>query len=337
MSRSFRLLFGFLLALSLTYAAPSAGAQIPPVGDVPLPETPTPSSTGGGATPEPAGGAAQQSSNAAPLVGTFRITAGDCGSTRSGSFFRMIQPGGSASGPFVTNSDSPCGDKSYTPLRPGSDGGLVTRTYQAQPASPFDAAGNGKSGRITAPQKFYGVDFATATNATDPQTGTKVSAPEVQVSGTTLTGDVRAFAASWNNQHFNQGAPKPDGSTPGNTKRPSGTIDPNTGAFTLEWSSLIVGGPFNNFTGVWRLEGQFVSSEAAASSGGSGAPATGAADPGLATAIAASTQGGTGARAGGLADTGAGPESLAGGLLLLAGLAAGRLRRRVSISEAGRG
>jgi hypothetical protein len=241
----------------------------------------------------------------------------------------MIQPGGSAAGPFVSNSDSPCADKSYTPLRPGTDGGLVTRAYQSQPASPFDAGGNGKSARITAPQKFYGVDFATATNPTDPQTGTKVPAPEIEVSGNALTGDVRAFAASWNNQHFNQGAPKPDGGTPGNTKRPSGTIDPNTGAFTLEWSSLIVGGPFNNFTGVWRLQGQFVSSEAAASSGSSG-PATGAADPGLATAVAASTRGATGGRTGGLADTGAGPESIAGGLLLLAGLAVARLRRRVS-------
>ncbi|HUR49108.1 MAG TPA: hypothetical protein VMY88_06205 [Acidimicrobiales bacterium] len=335
MSRALRLLFVPLLALLLLYGAPSAGAQIPVVGDLPITEAPAPTS-GGDTSPAP-GGAPESSSNAAPLVGTFRISAGNCTSNLSGSFFRMIQPGGSATGPFVTNSDSPCGDKSYTPLRPGTDGGLVTRSYQAQPASPFDAAGNGKSARITAPAKFYGVDFATATNATDPQTGAKVAAPEIQVSGTSLSGDTRAFAASWNNQHFNQGAPKPDGSTPGNTKRPSGTIDPNTGAFTLEWSSLIVGGPFNNFTGVWRLEGQFVSSEAAASSGGSAAPATGAADPGLASAVAASTQGGAGARTRGVADTRAGPESIVGGVLLLAGLAAGRLRRRVAVAGTTRG
>lgn len=329
MSRLIRL---FLLPLSAALfvgLASSVAAQVPSKVTVPLSPTPPPS--GGDPAPPSSDGVSQSSSNAAPLVGTFRITAGSCASNRSGSFFRMIQPGGSASGPFVTNSDSPCGDKSYTPLRPGSDGGLVTRSYQPQPTPPFDGAGNGKSARITAPQKFYGVDFATATNSTDPQTGTKVPAPEVQVSGNALTGDLRAFAASWNNQHFNQGAPKPDGNTPGNTKRPSGTIDPDTGAFTLEWTSLIVGGPFNNFTGVWHLEGQFVSSEAAASSGGTGgAPATGAADPGLTSAVAASTRAGTGARTGGLADTGAGPESIVGAVLLSVGVIVRRLRRRLS-------
>ena len=332
MSRSLRFLVSVLL-LALPWSVPAAGALLPAVEGLPVPVSPPPS--GGDPSPEPGDDLSQSSSNSAALVGTFRIAAGECSASRSGSFFRMIQPGGSASGPFVTNSDSPCGDKSYTPLRPGSDGGLVTRTFQSQPAAPFDGAGNGKSARITAPAKFYGVDFATATNATDPQTGVKVTPPEIEVSGTVLSGDLRAFAASWNNQHFNQGAPKPDGSTPGITKRPSGSIDPSTGAFTLEWTSLIVGGPFNNFTGVWRLEGQFVSSEAAADSGASGgAPATGAADSGLASAIAASTRGGGGARTGGLADTGAGPEAVAGALLLSGGVVLRRLRRRLQRSEA---
>src|SRR5438105_2443756 len=83
--------------------------------------------------------------------------------------------------------------------------------------------------------------------ATDPQTGTGVSAPRItKDSSGHLGGDLRAFAASWNNQHFNQGAPKPDGSTPGATAGPSGTLDGATSAYTLEWTSQIVGGPFNN-------------------------------------------------------------------------------------------
>lgn len=331
MSRLSRLLLTPLIGVLLVTFATASSAQLPTEVPVPLPVTPPP---GAGDPPDSGNDVPQSSSSAAPLVGTFRITAGSCSSGLSGSFFRMIQPGGTAAGPFVSNSDSPCGDKSHTPLRPGSDGGLVTRTFQAQPASPFDAGGNGKSARITAPQKFYGVDFATATNPTDPQTGTKVPAPEIQVNGTSLTGDVRAFAASWNNQHFNQGAPKPDGSAPGNTKHPSGTIDPNTGAFTLEWSSLIVGGPFNNFTGVWRLQGTFVSSEAAAASGGTtdGPVATGAADPGLTSAVAASAAGASSRRAGtGLADTGGGPESVVGAFLLTGAVALARIRRRIAI------
>src|SRR5688572_21067704 len=63
------------------------------------------------------------------LEGTFKITAGACAPSATGSYFRMIQPGGSTSGPFVQNTDSSCGDKTYTPLSPGSDGGIVTGTY----------------------------------------------------------------------------------------------------------------------------------------------------------------------------------------------------------------
>jgi hypothetical protein len=39
----------------------------------------------------------------------------------------------------------------------------------------------------------------------------------------------------------------------------AGTLSPG-GRYTLEWKSLIVGGPFNGFTGRWHLEGTFVPS-----------------------------------------------------------------------------
>jgi hypothetical protein len=38
----------------------------------------------------------------------------------------------------------------------------------------------------------------------------------------------------------------------------SGTYDAATGHFVLQWKSLIVGGPFDRFTGSWHLEGTFV-------------------------------------------------------------------------------
>ncbi len=66
-----------------------------------------------------------------------------------------------------------------------------------------------------------------------------------------------AVVASWNNEFFNQGSPKPDGSAPGLTAPVHGTYDADTGEFVLEWSSQIVGGPFNDFTGIWHLEGTF--------------------------------------------------------------------------------
>jgi hypothetical protein len=169
----------------------------------------------------------------------------------------MVVPSGGRDGPYVSNNDSTCSDRTYTPLAPGRDGGLVTGSYQPEPNPAFDGNGNSLAGRITKPALFYGVGFSTSTNPTDPQTTTRVSTPTISVVNGKLTGDLRAFAASWNRQEFNQGAPKPDGSSPGNTSAPTGSYNSATGAFTLEWASQIQGGPFNNFTGLWHFEGTF--------------------------------------------------------------------------------
>jgi hypothetical protein len=48
-------------------------------------------------------------------------------------------------------------------------------------------------------------------------------------------------------------APKPTVTGSGAT----GTLDPKTHAFVLQWTSHIEGGPFNGFTGLWHLEGIF--------------------------------------------------------------------------------
>lgn len=192
-----------------------------------------------------------------PLNGLFALSAGVCANgVASGSFFRMILPTGTAAGPYLQNSDSRCSDRTVTPLSPGSDGGLVSGSYQPQPAAAFDPAGNARSGRVTTPVRFYGVDFATATNPTDPQTGVATRLPQVFDSGGTLSGDLSSLGVTWNNQVFNQGAPKPGGSLPGKTSPVHGTID-NAGNFVLEWTSQIVGGPFNNFTGLWHLAGRY--------------------------------------------------------------------------------
>jgi hypothetical protein len=192
------------------------------------------------------------------LSGRFAVTAGTCDGAPAGSYFRMILPTGRADGPFVSNSDSACGDKTYTLLDPGTDGGLIVGTYQSEPSPAFDGNGNSLSEHITKPTKFFGVDFSTSTNGTDPQTKASVPPPSLSAAEDgTLSGDLRSFAASWNNQEFNQGAPKPDGSTPGLTAAPSGTLDAQSGAYTLEWRSEIIGGPFDKFTGLWHLEGTF--------------------------------------------------------------------------------
>ncbi len=194
------------------------------------------------------------------LTGLFAVDGGECAAAgiTKGSYFRMVNPGGDPStGPFVTNADSSCIDKTWTLLLPGTDGGLRTGEFQPNPDPAFDSAGHALAGKITAPTRWFAVSFALSTNKVDPQTGTEVAAPRIEAKGNTLSGDVRGFAAAWNKQHFNQGSQKPDGSRPGATTGPSGTYDATTGRYALEWTSQIVGGAFNNFIGVWHLEGKF--------------------------------------------------------------------------------
>jgi hypothetical protein len=242
------------------------------------------------------GAAPGASAAPADLVGTFRITPGACASAASGSYFRMILPTGNAGGPFVENADATCGDKTYTLLAPGTDGGLVTGTDQPAPSPGFDSKGNSLAVRVMRPVTFFGVKFSASTNAKDLQSGQATKTPVLRQDGGKLSGDLSAFAATWNKQAFNQGSPKPDGSSPGNTSAPTGTFDPATGRYSLTWTSQIVGGPFDKFTGLWHLEGTFVAPAAGATAptvaaGGTAAPPRSAAGGGsTATTVAGAPQ-----------------------------------------------
>jgi hypothetical protein len=221
------------------------------------------------------------------LIGLFRLKPGAVdGTTPTGTWFRMLQPGGNKkSGPYMINADSPADGGQATLLQPGTSGGLRTGGYQSQPAPAFDGGGNSLADAITTPTRFFGVKFSISTNETDLQTKTKVAPPTIYVKDGKLTADLSSWAASWNNQNFNQGAPKPVSSTqaqvagqeqaqrawdwvsqkwleaaPRSTVTgggATGTYDAKTHAFVLEWTSHIDGGPFNGFTGLWHLEGTF--------------------------------------------------------------------------------
>ena len=67
----------------------------------------------------------------------------------------------------------------------------------------------------------------------------------------------------WVAERFLEAAPEATVSGDGAT----GTYDPETGAFVLEWTSYIEGGPFNGFTGLWHLEGVFEPAERAPDGG----------------------------------------------------------------------
>jgi hypothetical protein len=171
----------------------------------------------------------------------------------------MIQPGSSATSPtYLANANSRAADQTYTILNPGTAGGLETGAYQPDANPAFASNGDALSSSVIAPETFFGVKFSAATNKVDPQTGLTTTLPAIAANGSSLSGDLRAFSASWNDQFFNQGAPKPDATLPGLTKAVTGSYDSSTRAFTLTWRSLIVGGPFDGFTGEWHLAGTFV-------------------------------------------------------------------------------
>jgi hypothetical protein len=177
------------------------------------------------------------------LVGTFSVDDAVCDAADvSGSYFRMLQPDGN----YIPNADSTCADPTYSGLTAGTDGGLVTGVYQEAPDPAFDEAGNATADAIFAPVTFFAVAFA---GATDPAE----AMPMLTATDGVLTGDLSAFTAYWGGGSFNQGAPKPDGTG----EAPMGTIDPETGAYVLDWTSLISGGSFDGFSGVWHLEGTF--------------------------------------------------------------------------------
>lgn len=193
------------------------------------------------------------------LVGTFRLSPGHCTAKGAeGTYFRMINPGGTIEhGKFFGNPDSRCADKSFTVQAPGTDGGLVTGAFQPGPKKAFDATGNARASAIVEPGSFTAIQFGISTQRVDPQTKKQVEAPRITEKDGRLSGQVTAWSAAWNNLYFNQGSPKPDGSSPGLTSPVRGSYDAKTGRFVLTWASQVVGGPFNGFTGYWHLVGKF--------------------------------------------------------------------------------
>lgn len=208
------------------------------------------------------GGDPASSGKGTALVGTFHLTPGKCSTgTPTGSYFRMIDRGGTvAHGKYFRNPDSPCKDQSFSVQQPGTDGGLITGSYQPSPSKPFDAAGNSLATKIAQPGTFTAIKFGVETDPVDPQTHKKVPAPAIYDNNGKLTGQLEAFSASWNNQYFNQGSPKPGGALPGLTTPVSGTYDAKTGQFVLTWASQIQGGAFDGFSGYWHLQGHFTPS-----------------------------------------------------------------------------
>jgi hypothetical protein len=200
-------------------------------------------------------GAGAAKPKATKLVGTFKLDPGSVkNGEAAGTYFRMIFADGKT---FFANPDSEADDKTFTFLKPGKKGGLVTGRYQPSPAAAFDGAGNAKANSIVLPQKFAGILFSIATLSKDPQSKKKAALPSITATGTKLSGDTSAWTAEWNKLFFNQGSPKPSAGTGDGTTAVTGNYSAKTGKFILRWRSKIQGGAFDGFIGFWHLQGTF--------------------------------------------------------------------------------
>ena len=202
------------------------------------------------------------------LEGVFGVDPGMCGDfgPESGSWFRMIEPGGnSLEGPFVTNFDSMCPDQGYSLLSPGTIG-FRTGKYQKHPRPAFDAATNGLANEIVGPTRFYSVNFALSSEEISPVTAKSLLPPKFMAINEssnedsedwTLMAALQSLFISWNGEYFEQGAPHPEGFT-GATTSPRGSINIKTGHYNLNWKSQVSSGPFEGYVGEWHLEGVFI-------------------------------------------------------------------------------
>jgi ABC-type amino acid transport substrate-binding protein len=103
------------------------------------------------------------------LIGLFKITPGQCTTAQAkptGSYLIAIS---AAANHAVTNSQGGCANSSYTPLTPGSDGGLITGGFQTEPRPAFDANRNAAATRIIKPVSFGPFRFGLSTNPRDEQ------------------------------------------------------------------------------------------------------------------------------------------------------------------------
>lgn len=136
----------------------------------------------------------------------------------------------------ITGGDFGMGSPGGTALTGGGASPIVAGTYQGSVGS------NATSLTVFS---FFGTPVYTFTAASDPGIAGGGPAPSGTVDTTagTIAMDMSSFFASWNGTDFSQGGAA------------TGTYNAGTGAYSMNWSSTIVGGTFNGQTGYWHLTG----------------------------------------------------------------------------------
>jgi hypothetical protein len=174
------------------------------------------------------------------LSGMFSVTPGACASPSakpSGSYLVVVS---AAAGKAVRNRQSGCSNRDYTPLRPGTDGGVETGAFQDGPSPLFDARRNSRAGAIIAPTEFDGFRLGFATSEYDEQdspAGQPAFVPPVAVvTGSHLTVDLRSLVLSYAGrpsstcrQAFGLGCWQLG------SRSATGSYDPTTHRYSITW------------------------------------------------------------------------------------------------------
>jgi hypothetical protein len=169
------------------------------------------------------------------LSGTFTLGSSSCAdATPSGSYFTI-----SYSTLTEGNTSSTCDGGAYTLLQPGSTG-LGIGTFTPNPSPTFDGSGNSLANSIVMPVGYNGHALGLATSPEDvqdaPQGPPIFNPPEAIIEGSNLAVDLSSLNVTYDGtpndtcaQSFGVGCWL-EGS-----RVATGTYDPTSGDFTLEW------------------------------------------------------------------------------------------------------
>jgi hypothetical protein len=127
---------------------------------------------------------------------------------------------------------------------PGWNVGVAQTSQQASAIAGFDFNGGG-----TFVNTFTALASSQAgvTGGGPVPSGTVNGANATIANGNTILVNLSSFFANWNGSDFNQGNVAATGTVT--------SVVGNTFSYTLDWTSLINGGPFNAQTGTWHLTG----------------------------------------------------------------------------------
>jgi ABC-type amino acid transport substrate-binding protein len=176
------------------------------------------------------------------LIGLFKLTPGHCTTAQAkptGSYLIAIS---AAENHAVTNKQGGCADPAYTPLTPGTDGGLITGGFQTEPKPAFDAERNATATRIVKPVAFGRFRFGMSTNPRDEQDAPggepAFPAPVALDTDGALAIDLRSLVLTYaGRSHSTCKQSYGLGCWELGSKSASGTYDAATHQFVIDWFS----------------------------------------------------------------------------------------------------